>query len=217
MLHYSDEKFKGQWKKFVTYVSKGLVLVGTAAWLCFSLGSAAGKVNAMWRSADVDSGAVHTVERPNSITVERQTAVEEQKLWADEEAVAADAPAEEPLFINPAAGVLTSGFGARWGRTHSGIDIGGDMNSDILAAADGVVTYADWMSGYGNYVMIDHHNGYQTAYGHCNSLLVSDGEQVTQGQLIAKMGSTGNSTGPHLHFEVKADNVFQDPLDYVMY
>lgn len=122
-----------------------------------------------------------------------------------------------PQFINPASGYLSSSFGRRWGRNHNGIDIAGSHGSTIKAAAAGTVTYSGWMSGYGNYVVIDHGNGYQTAYGHNSSLLVSKGQKVSQGQAIAKMGSTGRSTGTHLHFEIKKNGVFQNPLGYVSY
>lgn len=122
-----------------------------------------------------------------------------------------------PQFIKPAAGYLSSRFGRRWGRSHNGIDIAGSHGSAVKAAAAGTVTYAGWMSGYGNYVVINHGNGYQTAYGHNSSILVKVGQKVSQGQQIAKMGSTGRSTGTHLHFEIKKNGVFQNPLEYVSY
>lgn len=121
------------------------------------------------------------------------------------------------MFDEPAEGILTSEFGARWGRMHTGIDIGGESGSDILAADGGVVTYSAWVNGYGNYIAIDHENGYQTAYAHLDELLVSEGERVFKGQKIAYMGSTGNSTGPHLHFEIKYCGEYNNPLDYVVY
>ena len=120
-------------------------------------------------------------------------------------------------FIRPAYGSLSSRYGARWGRRHNGIDIAGSHNSPIVAADGGRVTYAGWMSGYGNYVVIDHENGYSTAYGHCASLCVSVGQRVCKGEQIAKMGNTGRSTGTHLHFEVKKNGSFTDPLGYVSY
>ncbi len=120
-------------------------------------------------------------------------------------------------FIKPTYGTLTSRYGRRWNRSHKGIDIGGSYNSPIKAADGGVVTYAGWMSGYGNYVVINHENGYQTAYGHCASLNVSVGSRVAKGDVIAKMGNTGRSTGTHLHFEVKKNGEYVDPLKYVGY
>lgn len=120
-------------------------------------------------------------------------------------------------FINPSYGTLSSRYGARWGRRHNGIDVAGSYNSDIKAADGGVVTYAGWMSGYGNFVMINHENGYQTGYGHCASLTVNVGDRVAKGDVIAKMGNTGRSTGTHLHFEVKKNGKFENPLNYVGY
>ena len=131
-------------------------------------------------------------------------------------AVTIDEP-EDDGFLNPTQGVLTSSFGERWGRKHNGIDIGADYNTDIIAADSGTVTYAAEMNGYGNYVVIDHGNGFETAYAHCATLLVSEGEMVEKGQLIALVGSTGTSTGPQLHFEVKMNGEFCNPLDYVIY
>ncbi len=120
-------------------------------------------------------------------------------------------------FIKPSYGTLTSRYGRRWNRSHKGIDIGGSHNSPIKAADGGKVTFAGWMDGYGNYIVIDHENGYQTAYGHCASLCVGAGDRVKKGDLIAKMGSTGRSTGTHLHFEVKKNGEYVNPLTYVGY
>lgn len=115
------------------------------------------------------------------------------------------------------SGKLTSNFGSRWGRSHNGVDISIPNGSSVYASDGGVVTYSGWMSGYGNYIVIDHQNGYQTAYGHNSQNLVSVGQRVAKGEKIALSGSTGNSTGPHLHFEVKKNGVYQNPLSYVSY
>ncbi len=120
-------------------------------------------------------------------------------------------------FIRPTYGSLSSRYGSRWNRSHTGVDIAGSYNSDIKASDGGVVTYASWMSGYGNYVVIDHENGYETAYGHCASLDVKVGDRVAKGEVIAKMGNTGRSTGTHLHFEVRKNGKFVNPLEYVGY
>lgn len=107
-------------------------------------------------------------------------------------------------FIWPAEGVFTSGFGWRWGRIHQGIDIAAPIGTPILAAAGGVVEYAGWSDGgYGNMVDLRHPDGTITRYGHMNAILVKDGQTVAQGQTIGEMGSTGFSTGPHLHFEIR--------------
>ncbi|MGZ4380743.1 MAG: murein hydrolase activator EnvC family protein [Gaiellaceae bacterium] len=118
-------------------------------------------------------------------------------------------------LIWPAAGPVTSPFGMRWGRMHDGIDIGAPMGAPIHAAASGTVIYAGWMPGYGNLTVIDHGGGIATAYGHQSSLEVSVGDQVTQGQQIGLVGSTGHSTGPHLHFEVRVNGAPVDPMGYL--
>jgi murein DD-endopeptidase MepM/ murein hydrolase activator NlpD len=124
-------------------------------------------------------------------------------------------------FIWPVNGVITSPFGYRnhpiFGRSilHSGIDIGVDEGTPVHAADGGVVVEADWIGGYGNAVIIDHGNGLSTLYGHNSSLAVSAGQTVSQGQVIAYAGSTGNSTGPHVHFEVRANGDPVDPNGYL--
>lgn len=115
-------------------------------------------------------------------------------------------PDTSPVFdgyIWPAKGVLTSGYGVRWGKMHKGIDIAGPIGTPIVAAADGEVVSAGWNSGgYGNLVKVRHPDGSLTLYAHNNRILVRTGERVTKGQQLSEMGSTGFSTGPHLHFEV---------------
>ena len=107
-------------------------------------------------------------------------------------------------FIWPAEGTITSKFGRRWGRMHKGIDIAGPIGTPINAAADGTVVVAGWQSGgYGNLVEIRHADGTTTRYGHNSQLSVSVGQTVRQGQQVARMGSTGHSTGSHLHFEIR--------------
>lgn len=108
-------------------------------------------------------------------------------------------------YIWPAKGVLSSGYGWRWGRMHRGIDVAAPVGTPIFAAASGVIVRAGWNSGgYGNLVDIKHPDGSLTRYAHNNRILVRAGQEVEQGQHIAEMGSTGFSTGPHLHFEVHA-------------
>jgi murein DD-endopeptidase MepM/ murein hydrolase activator NlpD len=106
-------------------------------------------------------------------------------------------------FIWPTKGVFTSGYGWRWGRMHKGIDIAGPIGTPIVAAADGIVTYAQWNDGgYGYLVEITHADGTETVYAHNSRILVQKGQRVAQGDQISEMGSTGFSTGPHLHFEI---------------
>lgn len=112
---------------------------------------------------------------------------------------------------------ITSGYGYRWGTTHTGLDISNGVTDESIVASDGgTVIWAGYDdSGYGNYVIIDHGNGYQTLYGHCNSIYVSIGDYVSQGQTIAGMGTTGDSTGTHLHFEIRLGSSRLDPSGFV--
>lgn len=118
-------------------------------------------------------------------------------------------------LIWPASGGVTSPFGFRWGRMHEGIDIGAPYGAAIHAAASGSVIYCGWEGGYGNLVVIDHGGNLATAYGHQSSIAVTCGQQVSQGQVIGYVGSTGHSTGPHLHFEVRVNGSPVDPLGYL--
>lgn len=119
-------------------------------------------------------------------------------------------------FAMPTSGTLTSPFGARWGRMHSGIDLGAAVGTPIYASDNGIVTEAQFKNnGYGNFISIDHGNGFVTCYAHCSEIYVSPGDVVAKGDLIAAVGSTGRSTGPHLHFEVRAGGEAQDPLGYL--
>ena len=124
-------------------------------------------------------------------------------------------------MIYPLTGPITSEFGWRThpifggSKFHNGIDIGGDYGMEIKAARGGVVSHAGWIDGYGNTIMIDHGGGLVTLYGHNQSLAVSVGEKVKQGQVVAYCGSTGNSTGPHCHFEVRLNGEAVSPYDYL--
>ena len=132
----------------------------------------------------------------------------------------AGVPTGHFMWPLPSCHTVWSPFGMRWGKLHKGIDIsgGGVYGKDILAADGGVVKQINtegWGWGYGLFVLIDHGNGYQTMYAHCSQVLVEVGQQVTQGQLIARVGSTGDSQGPHLHFEIRLDGEPVDPVPYV--
>ena len=120
-------------------------------------------------------------------------------------------------YVWPAEGALTSRYGWRWGRLHKGIDIAGPIGTPILSVAPGEVKLASWnRGGYGNLVEIRHSDGSLTRYAHNNRILVKKGQQVTQGQQIAEMGSTGYSTGPHLHFEFHlSGSRAVDPISYL--
>ena len=120
--------------------------------------------------------------------------------------------------IWPARGEVSSPFGLRWNGSdfHPGIDIANDFGTPIVATADGIVTHAGWNAGgYGNKVDIDHGNGIMTRYGHAQSIVVRPGQQVRRGQIIAYMGSTGFSTGPHVHYEVRINGEPVNPAPYL--
>ena len=121
-------------------------------------------------------------------------------------------------LIRPISGVITSRFGSRESirsSPHRGLDIAAPTGTPIKAAASGTVASAGYSGSYGNMILISHGNGLQTLYGHCSVLNVSKGQAVTQGQIIGKVGTTGNVTGPHLHLEVRINGVLYNPQNYV--
>jgi murein DD-endopeptidase MepM/ murein hydrolase activator NlpD len=118
-------------------------------------------------------------------------------------------------MVIPSRGSVTSVFGERWGRMHEGIDIAGAIGDPIYAALDGEVIYAGWEGGYGNVIKLAHSGNLETVYAHCSSLNVKAGQRVKRGQVIGKVGNTGRSTGPHLHFEVRLKGVPQNPSKYL--
>lgn len=118
-------------------------------------------------------------------------------------------------LIWPLNGPVSSGFGMRWGRLHAGIDIPVPVGTAIRAADGGRVAVAGWMGGYGNYTCVQHAGALSTCYAHQSSIGVSVGQSVSQGQVIGSSGNTGNSTGPHLHFETRVNGNPVDPLGYL--
>ena len=125
---------------------------------------------------------------------------------------------KRPLYVLPVTDyILTSCFGPRWGTNHNGIDLAVPTGTSVAAAADGIVIQAGWNGGYGISVYIDHENGVITRYGHMSETLVSVGQEVKQGDIIGLSGSTGDSTGPHVHFEMRENDVPIDPSKYVSY
>ena len=115
----------------------------------------------------------------------------------------------------PAAGTVTSGFGQRWGRLHAGLDISAPTGTPIVASRSGTVIHAGPQGAYGNLVLIDHGDGVVTAYAHQSRIAVGNGTPVARGQVIGYVGSTGRSTGPHLHFEVRVGGSPRDPMGYL--
>lgn len=111
---------------------------------------------------------------------------------------------------------ITTVYEMRWGEFHWGVDMAAPYGTPIYAAHAGVVSESALVSGYGNHVRIDHGNGVETVYGHASKLLVTQGQRVNAGEIIALVGSTGFSTGNHLHFEVNVNGVHQDPMKYLL-
>lgn len=121
-------------------------------------------------------------------------------------------------LIQPVSGIISSRFGVYSSlrvSSHTGLDIAASKGTPIKAAASGTVTFSGWKGSYGKLIVITHSNGVQTYYGHCNELYFTAGQTVTQGQIIAAVGSTGNSTGPHLHLEVRVNGVAYNPQNYL--
>ena len=119
------------------------------------------------------------------------------------------------LAVKPISGTITSRYGSRWGTTHTGLDIATSSGTPIKAVAGGTVTYAGVKGSYGNLVIINHGNGVQTYYAHCSKIYVSVGDKVEAGDVVSAVGSTGNSTGPHLHLEVRINGTAVNPQRYL--
>lgn len=120
-----------------------------------------------------------------------------------------------PALIWPVSGTVTSGFGARGASFHDGIDISAPEGSPVHAVESGEVVYSDQLRGYGNMIIIRHPGGIVSVYAHNRSNRVAEGRTVARGETIAEVGSTGRVTAPHLHFEVRRENVAEDPLPYL--
>ena len=118
-------------------------------------------------------------------------------------------------LIEPVNGTITSRFGRRSGGTHTGLDIANSTGTPIRAAANGTVIYSGFKGSYGKLIIVAHTNSIQTYYAHCSRLYANVGQTVSQGEVIAAVGSTGNSTGPHLHLEVRVNGVAKNPQNYV--
>ena len=146
---------------------------------------------------------------------------EELRRRAEELGVLATAETAALGFLWPTAGYVSSGYGSRLHpilgivRLHAGIDLGSVQGQGIYASKSGVVIRAEWVGGYGNTVVIDHGGGFSTLYGHLNAYSTKTGEFVRAGQEVGKLGSTGLSTGPHLHFEIRVNGTAEDPLKYL--
>ena len=153
--------------------------------------------------------------KQNGIQIEKKVLEEVVVASPKKEIVALGTKESGNIFRRPAYGAISSRFGFRSGRPHEGIDIAGNSGDPIYAAAGGKVIYSGWESGYGNLIKIDHGDGYITYYGHNTKNLVSVGKKVSKGDKIATLGTTGNSTGPHLHFEVRSNGKPVDPMKFL--
>ncbi|MBW8764844.1 MAG: M23 family metallopeptidase [Geodermatophilales bacterium] len=164
------------------------------------------------RSAD-SLTAPGSTDRLMELTASRsERDAEQAAAWQAQ--AAADAEAARPKAVLPVAGAsLTSTFGPRWGTLHAGIDLAAPIGTPEYAAMDGVVLEAGPASGFGLAVYIQHQNGDVTVYGHMNQILVSAGQVVKAGDTIALLGNRGQSTGPHLHFEVHAGGIDGPKID----
>jgi murein DD-endopeptidase MepM/ murein hydrolase activator NlpD len=209
---------RGQHRKPVTGAARGRVLIGAVA-----AGAAAAAAHSAAHhsdhsktatvlaadSATMNGGPISTSARGMQMVAVQpaaNVAVHNAELakgvaFAQERAER-EARLQQPLFVMPTRGIFTSGFGYRWGVLHAGIDLANSIGTPIRAVSDGVVIDAGPTAGYGMWVKLRHADGTVTLYGHVNTTLVSVGQRVMAGDQIATMGNRGNSTGPHLHFEV---------------
>ena len=144
-----------------------------------------------------------------------QTRIEQTILERQTLASVASLGKSDSGFIWPLNGGITSYYGERWGRMHTGIDIDGSTGDPVVASKSGRVILAASYSGYGNCVIIDHGGGFSTLYGHLSAFEVSGGQDVSQGEIIGRVGCTGSCTGDHLHFEVRVNGSPRNPLDYL--
>lgn len=159
------------------------------------------------------------VEPPKAITVAKTTNRYASSGSVNTATTTAGGKVELGIsLIKPVSGIISSRFGVRSSirsSAHTGLDIATSKGTPIKAAASGTVTFSGWKGSYGNLLVISHGNGVQTYYGHCSALYVSAGAQVSQGQTVAAVGSTGNSTGPHLHLEIRVNGVAYNPQNYL--
>ena len=155
------------------------------------------------------------VEKPKNTTTAKATTTTKVGSVNTSQNVSYSSKALGISLVRPVSGTITSRFGRRSRGIHTGLDIATSKGTPIVAAAGGKVTFAGPKGSYGNLVVVDHGNGVQTYYAHCSAIYVSAGQTVSQGQKISAIGSTGNSTGPHLHLEVRVDGVCQNPQNYI--
>lgn len=194
-----------------TIVTEGLSPVLDRVWVCESVTHSLSATDGFKTSGTLYSPLVNKYPTPEPAAVSSGS-------------VGEPPPLNPNGFIKPNNGSLTSGFGPRGGRVHKGVDLAGGVGNPIWASADGVVsrthtgcTVGDKLCGgsYGNHIYISHGDGFETRYAHLSKVLVTMGDQVTQGQKIGEEGNTGSSTGPHLHFEIRRNGTAENPAKHV--
>ena len=159
---------------------------------------------------DLDKMAFRSHRLEKDLSVVQQKLVEQVEILSSTPSIA------------PVRGILTDGFGGRQDPftgepgTHNAIDISSAVGQAVRAPADGIVVKSEWANGYGNVVYVSHGNGYSTRYGHLSSFAVQPGQHIKRGDIIGYVGSTGRSTGPHLHYEVRLNNNPVNPLEYIL-
>ena len=178
------------------------------------------EINGLRRGQTLEPGRLIFVLSPSTkngnASVPEQTPAALPEGGAENPVLPSAKAEKAPLRWPIAAPVLSSLFGKRWGREHEGIDLSAPVGTPVLAAAEGEVIYAgNQVRGYGNMVVVQHVGDMLTVYAHNSMLLVKTGDRVSVGKPIAKVGSTGHSTGPHLHFEVRRGENPQDPLPFL--
>jgi murein DD-endopeptidase MepM/ murein hydrolase activator NlpD len=168
----------------------------------------------LWQIARLYGISEERILKVNNKTDDQLT-ISEKLIIPGGRMLSAVSRASYSRFSWPARGEITSRFGYRWGRLHSGVDIAGDYGTAVRAARTGQVSFAGWWGGYGYLVIIEHGQGFATLYGHLDDYFVNNGQPVVAGQLIGNIGNTGNSYGPHLHFEIRVGEQPVNPLEYL--
>ena len=179
----------------------------------------AATIERMEREAAASRAAAARAAAARAAAARAATAAQERAEAGSTAASSPAAPAAPPSggagWIWPTNGTVTSEYGYRWGRMHEGIDIAAPTGTPLVAVRPGTVTFAGTMSGYGYVTLIDHGDGFVTAYAHQNRLIAGAGEQVAQGEQIGEVGSTGRSTGSHVHFEIRVGSSPRNPRSYL--
>lgn len=181
------------------------------------------KGETLYRIAKKYDMSVYELKRYNNLT--DNNIYPGQKLFLTQQTIPETAKYTQPLplpsnakkygMLWPCKGTITAGFGTNNGNTHKGIDIACPTGTPIKAVMDGEVAYTGWQRGYGNVIILKHDHGIMTVYAHNNENLVIKGEKVQKGEKIATVGNTGNSTGPHLHFEVRLEGRAMNPIAFL--